>query len=210
MIRLRITFSKTEAMRYTGHLDLQKSWERTLRRATLPVAYSQGFHPQARIQLACALPLGFTSQCELVDIWLEDDLPLQTIAPALNHALPPGIEISQLQIVDPHSPALQTRVQSAEYIVTLLDQLPLSEIEERIKQILVEKKIIRQRREKTYDLRPLIEHLAIIPARDPEPLRLTMNLSARESATGRPEEVLNTLSIDPCSTHIHRVHIKLA
>jgi radical SAM-linked protein len=210
MIRLRITFAKTEAMRYTGHLDLQKSWERTLRRATLPVAYSQGFHPQARIQLACALPLGFTSQCELVDIWLEDDLPLQTIAPALNHALPPGIEISQLQIVDPHSPALQTRVQSAEYIVTLLDQLPLSELEERIKQTLVEKKIIRQRREKTYDLRPLIEHLAIIPARDLEPLRLTMHLSARESATGRPEEVLNTLSIDPFSTRIHRVHIKLA
>jgi radical SAM-linked protein len=210
MIRLRITFSKTEAMRYTGHLDLQKSWERTLRRAALPVAYSQGFHPQARIQLACALPLGFTSQCELVDTWLEDDLPLQTIAPVLNHALPPGIEISQLQIVAPHSPALQTRVQSAEYTVTLLDPLPLSELEELVKQILVEKKIIRQRREKTYDLRPLIEHLAIIPTRDLEPLRLTMRLSARESATGRPEEVLHTLSIDPYSTRIHRVHIQLA
>ncbi len=61
MQRLRLTFAKTAAMRYTGHLDLHTTWERTLRRARLPLAYSQGFHPQPKIQLASALPLGFTS-----------------------------------------------------------------------------------------------------------------------------------------------------
>ena len=45
-MRIRITFSKTAAMRYTGHLDLHRAWERTFRRAGLPLAYSQGFHPQ--------------------------------------------------------------------------------------------------------------------------------------------------------------------
>jgi radical SAM-linked protein len=44
-------------MRYTGHLDLHRAWERTFRRARLPLAYSQGFHPQPRLNLACALPL---------------------------------------------------------------------------------------------------------------------------------------------------------
>ena len=47
-------------MRFTGHLDLHRAWERTFRRAHLPLAYTQGFHPQPRIQLAGALPLGFT------------------------------------------------------------------------------------------------------------------------------------------------------
>ncbi len=53
-MRLRITFSKQGALRYTGHLDLHKIWERTARRAGLPLAYSQGFHPHPQIQLAAA------------------------------------------------------------------------------------------------------------------------------------------------------------
>ena len=70
-MRLRIAFSKTGALRYTGHLDLHKLWERTARRAGLPLAYSQGFHPLPKIQLAAALPLGFSARAELVDIWLD-------------------------------------------------------------------------------------------------------------------------------------------
>ena len=46
-------FSKTDAMRYTGHLDLHRAWERTFRRAGLPLAYTQGFSPHPRINLAC-------------------------------------------------------------------------------------------------------------------------------------------------------------
>ena len=66
-IRLRIVFAKTEAMRYTSHLDLHRTWERTIRRANLPLAYSQGYNPHPRINLASALPLGFTSDCEVVE-----------------------------------------------------------------------------------------------------------------------------------------------
>ena len=55
-MRARITFAKTEAMRYTGHLDLARALERTLRRAGLPLSYTQGFTPRARLHLACALP----------------------------------------------------------------------------------------------------------------------------------------------------------
>ena len=75
-MRIRITFSKSGAMQYVGHLDLHRSWERTFRRSGLPLAYSQGFHPQPRLNLACALPRGFTSQCEIFDAWLEQDVPI--------------------------------------------------------------------------------------------------------------------------------------
>jgi len=92
-MRLRIHFAKTEAMRYTGHLDLHRAWERTFRRAMLPLAYSQGFRPHPRINLGCALPLGFTSQDEVVDIWLEQSNPIQEIESALQSAIPPGIQL---------------------------------------------------------------------------------------------------------------------
>lgn len=50
MKRIRIHYAKTEGLRYTSNLDMQKVWERALRRAGLPLYYSQGFHPQPRIQ----------------------------------------------------------------------------------------------------------------------------------------------------------------
>lgn len=107
-MRVRITFSKTDAMKYVGHLDLHRTWERTFRRSGLPLAYSQGFHPQPRLNLACALPLGFTSQCEILDAWLEQDIPLDEIRQVVSGALPPGLEIHTLGDIDANSPALQT------------------------------------------------------------------------------------------------------
>ena len=66
MERLRITYSKTAALRYTSNLDMHKIWERALRRARLPLAYSQGFHPQPRLTQACPLPLGLNHDWVLV------------------------------------------------------------------------------------------------------------------------------------------------
>src|SRR5512136_903583 len=82
-MRLRITFSKSGALRYTGHLDLQTTWERIVRRAGLPLAYTQGFHPGPRIQIASALPLGFIGHAEIVDIWLREPVPVNTVGAEL-------------------------------------------------------------------------------------------------------------------------------
>src|SRR5258707_4321734 len=75
-MRIRITFAKQGALRYTGHLDLHKIWERTARRADLDLIYSQGFHPQPKMQLAAALPLGFSSRCELLDMRVGGEVDL--------------------------------------------------------------------------------------------------------------------------------------
>ncbi len=122
-MRLRITFSKSGALRYIGHLDLHSLWERTVRRAGLPLSYTQGFHPGPRIQLASALPLGFIGCAEIVDLWLDEtpglsDLPYKD---SLQSAAPPGLVISSVDIVDEHGPALQTQVIAAEYGITLLE-----------------------------------------------------------------------------------------
>ena len=129
--RIRLTYTRSEPFRYTGHLDFQRAWERTLRRSRLPVAYSQGFNPQVRLHLACALPLGLTSQYELVDFWLEDAVPPEDIRTALEKAFPPGIELLQVEEVDLKAPALQNQVAASDYEITLLDAIPQPDLEER-------------------------------------------------------------------------------
>src|SRR6185503_1913057 len=108
-MRIRITFTKTGPAKYSGHLDLHKSWERALRRAGLPLAYSQGFHPQPKIHLAAALPLGFTSECELVDVWLTEPVELEAALGELRRATSPGVEIKAVCEVADSLPAMQTQ-----------------------------------------------------------------------------------------------------
>ncbi len=210
-MRLRITFSKSGALRYIGHLDLHSLWERTVRRAGLPLSYTQGFHPGPRIQLASALPLGFIGCAEIVDLWLDDsagqsDLPYQE---NLQSAAPPGLVISTVDIVDEHGPALQTQVVAAEYGILLLDPEPQSGLDSRIASLLDSPSLPRERRGKPYDLRPLIEFLELIPAEGSSSPCLRMQLAAREGATGRPEEVLDVLGVPLEGTRVERTRLVL-
>lgn len=206
-VRIRITFSKAGAMQYVGLLDLQRAWERTFRRSGLALEYSHGFHPQPRLNLACALPVGFTSQCELLDAWLEQPLPLAQIRHGLTAALPPGLEIRSLAQVDPGHPALQTQVRSAVYEITFLDDLP--DLGERLERVSSAQQLPRVRRNKPYDLRPLIEAARLLPPDDEGRSRLHLQLAAREASTGRPEEFLDELGVNFADTRVHRVAILL-
>lgn len=207
MQRLRIQFIKNPAMRFTGHLDLHRAWERAFRRAGLPLAYSQGFNPHPRINLAAALPLGFTSECEIADVWLDPERSLAEIERRLASALPPGITLTALEQTALNLPALQTQVEAAEYVITILDPLP--DMSARLEALLAAPNLPRQRRGKTYDLRRLIIKVDLIPADDDGNERLKVLLSARESATGRPEEVVAALGADPLAARFHRSRLLL-
>jgi len=212
MQRIRIYYAKTQALRYTGNLDVHKIWERTLRRAKLPLAYSQGFHPQPKLNQACPLPLGMLSRAEIIDIWLDPDLPLEHVAAQLAKNIQPGFEIDRLENVDLHEPALQTRVAAARFHVTLLtlpgeNQLPLTEVWEKVTSLLAAESLPRERRDKPYDLRPFIQHLEIIGSDEKGQTVLSMLLSATAGASGRPEEVLSAMGFDPLSARIERVEL---
>ena len=208
MSRIRISYAKTEALRYTSNLDVHKVWERLLRRARLPLAYSQGFHPQPRINQAAPLPLGILSQVEMVDVWLEDEIPLEQVSAALQKAAPPGMEISQVMAVDPKAPALPTIVRSSEYRVTLLDPVDPDELRVKLDAFTTSTASVRDRRGKTYDLRPLVEEITLESATNGY-AQLRMHLSAREAATGRPDEVLMALGLDPFAARIERTRLIL-
>lgn len=204
-MRIRITFAKTEAMRFTGHLDLHRAWERAFRRAGLPLAYTQGFSPHPRLNLASALPLGFTGEQEIIDAWLEHDLPILEIQAALSAALPPGLKISTIQPVELRAPTLQTELYASEFRITFLEPQP--ELPHRCTELLSASQILRQWRDKAYDLRPRILGLEMLPPDEDGRPRLLARLSARESATGRPEEVIAALGAAPEQARVHRTHL---
>jgi radical SAM-linked protein len=208
-MRLRITFAKLNALRYTGHLDLHHIWERAARRAELPLAYSQGFHPQPRISLASALPLGFSSRCEGMDMRLSEEIPLEGLRERIQAAVPSGLQILQVESVDEKLPALQTLVAEAEYEVLFADAVERSALTQRVAQMMDTPNLPRERRGKSYDLRPLIEQVSLIT--DPKGItRLRMRLAAREGATGRPEEVLDHLGIPADTVRVERTRLIFA
>jgi len=210
MIRCRILYQKKEELRYTGNLDLQKIWERFLRRAGLPIAYSQGFHPQPRIQQACPLPLGFLSTAELIDIFLEDDtLEPEQIGRLLQEMPYPGIGVLSIDVVSPTEPSLSSRVISSQIRAEFLDPVDDTNIQGRLNRLIASTSLPRTRRDKSYDLRPLIESIEIIPTRQDQPVALQMTLAACQGATGRPEEVVAELGLDPFAMRYIRTGILL-
>jgi radical SAM-linked protein len=209
--RVRLTFSRQDALRYVSHLDMLMVWERTLRRAKLPLAYSKGFNPKPKLHQASALPLGFLSRCEITDFWLDmpDEPDVEAVAAQVQAAAPPGLTVLECQIVPLTLPALQTQVIAATYRAIPLDEVDFQTLEQGVEQLLAVPEIPRERRGKSYDLRPLVEDLQVGPGENGRPV-LVMRLTAREGATGRPEEVLSVLGQDPTAFRVERTKLILS
>ncbi len=206
--RLRIQFSKIGQTRYIGHLDLARTLERAFNRANLPISYTQGFNKRPRMQLAAALPLGFTSECELVDIWLQQAVDPATAQAQIAARMAPGILIQSATEIPLSEPPLQNRTNDATYVVTLLDPLDEMELRQRVADLLAAPELPRARRDKEYDLRPLIHKLTIEKSSDGR-MALHMRLALLPSQTGRPDEVALALGLDPLALRVHRTHIGL-
>ncbi len=213
-MRIRITFSKMDALRYSSQLDVHKIWERAARRAGLPLTYSQGFHPLPKISIANALPLGNSSRAEFLEMRLDKELETNSILKELNSNLPDGMKISRVDKVDENEPSIQTRITFAEYLVGIAGPISESDLQAKIEDILACASLPRNRRGKQYDLRQLIDKLYLMTGNSSEidrpSLIIFMRLSAKEGATGRPEEVLDALSIPIQNTKIERLGLILS
>ena len=194
MNRIRITFSKFDNAIWIGNLDLHRMWARVFRRNGMPIAYSQGFNPQPRIQFASALPLGLMSKCEILDVWLTEYMSVDEIKVCLSDSLPRGIEINDIKMVDLKEKSLQSQLSSVEYSVYLDGSISRSELLNCVSIFMVRDQIQRKLRGKEYDLRPLVESLDVNGCNDS--LVLVMRLTSKPSKTGRAGEVLDELGIN--------------
>ena len=99
MQRIKIRYTKGEAVKYISHRDLMRAFQRAARRAEIPVAYSQGFNPHMKISWGNALKVGATSEGEFAEIQLEKWIKPQELMERLNRQLPPGLEILEANLV---------------------------------------------------------------------------------------------------------------
>lgn len=202
--RIRLTFTKEGPLRYIGHLDFHNILERTIRRAGLRLAYSQGYHPKPKMHLASALPLGVASQAEVMDIWLLDDIDPATLPERLTRFAPPGLVVLTASIVNAKAPALQQALREATYEITFLEAAEET-IRSGLEALMAAESWPRERRGKLYDLRPLLLAADLLPPDEEGHPRIRVRLSARPGATGRADEVAAALGQPPESTRIARV-----
>jgi radical SAM-linked protein len=196
--RLRLTFAKGEALKYISHLDLARAWERVFRRAGLPLAYSQGYNPRPRFQIAAALPVGVTGRVELLDTWLAETWSPEEALSRLRPALPAGLEVSHVAEVELASPSLQSQMRTADYCALVCSPEAVEAVATRAALLLEAPTLPRRREHKgrlqTYDLRPLIQTL-VVEAGAQGAWLLRMRLQASPQGAGRPDEVLDALGL---------------
>ncbi len=117
--RLRVWFGKVGDMALVGHLDLIRLFDRVVRRADLPISFTGGFHPNPRISLANALPLGVTSTGEIADFELTESIDVESFRSKLAAKLPENIPIYKVESIDLKAPSASQLLEAAEYVITV-------------------------------------------------------------------------------------------
>jgi radical SAM-linked protein len=204
--RLRIHFTRDETLKFIGHLDMARTWQRIARRANLPLAYSEGFNPQPRLTFAAALQVGCTSDHEELDMVLSPACDIDAVKVQLDRALPAGMRVVSIAELPLNAPALQMQLIATEFEITVEGAATIRLLQERVPQFLAATEVRRERRGKPYNLRPLVQTLTIEPARA-DRVVIRSRLQATQAGTGRPDELAAALGLDPATAHIKRTQL---
>jgi len=213
MQRLRIRFSRGEEIKYISHLDIMRLWERALRRARIPLAYSEGFNPRPRISLAAPLSVGVTSEAELMDIFLSKMVSPHWFTAAVNQQLSHGIQILEVFPIGPGIPSLQSQVRYAEYRVQVSTEKESKDIQAAISGLLATEHLPwhheRDTGRRSYDLRTLIDDLWLVDWCDSY-CTIGMKLRCDNTGSGRPEQVTAALGFAEYPRSVERTRLILS
>ena len=184
-----------------------------MRRAQVPLTYSQGFTPHPKIALAAPLSLGVTSEAELMDVFLTRRMSPLAFTKTVGQQLPPGIEILEVQEIFLGLASLQSKMRASEYEVVVKNDRGLDEIHEAIDLLLQAEtfpwKHMRDTGPRRYDLRKLVEDIWLIDARNGR-CTLGMRLKTSPQGSGRAEQVTLALGFTEVPEAIHRTKLLLA
>lgn len=117
MQRIRIRYAKRGPLRFTSHRDFARAFERAVRRAGAPVAFSQGFTPHPKISYASAAPTGVASEAEYLEIGLRAEVDPAALRVALDAALSPGLDVLEAVVAGPGS--LADRIDASHWRIEL-------------------------------------------------------------------------------------------
>ncbi|HEX3612098.1 MAG TPA: TIGR03936 family radical SAM-associated protein [Sporichthyaceae bacterium] len=115
--RLRVRYAKRDRLRFSSHRDFARAFERALRRAGVPIAFSAGFSPHPKVSYANAAPTGVASEAEYLEIGLAERREPDEVRRALDAALPPGLDV--LEVVEAAAGALADRLEASVWRIQL-------------------------------------------------------------------------------------------
>ncbi len=114
-MRLRIRFAKIGRVRWTSHRDVARMWERALRRARVPIAYTEGFSPRPKLSFGLALPTGCESRAEYLDVALREPVAPEEVTETFSSLLPDGVDVVAAQVLPDGAGSLQEEVTSCRW-----------------------------------------------------------------------------------------------
>ena len=180
-MRMLAVFEKGERIRHIGHLDIQRSVQRGLRRSGLPVAYSNGFNPHILITFASALSTGACGTREIMDVTMAEEVTAEEFLERMNKAMPPEMRLSEARVLDQKHPALMASLRAAKYDLLIRDQEQAEKLAAAIPDMMAKETVMAMRKTKTAlkecDIKPLIHELKS----EGQHILATLTLTEREA-----------------------------
>ena len=191
--RLRATFVEQGRLAMLSHLEVAHALERTVRRAQLPFAVSQGFSPHMKIAFGAALPVGVGSTCEIFDLQLTDYVSPAKALAALQAASVPDLMVQECSYIESSAPAASVAFPFSTYEVCFDAPVSHLVVPEAVT-------IVRKRKEKTLVVDDyLAEPFAL------EGNRATFTLEAKPTGSLRPDVLLQNCEIDAEAVSVTRI-----
>lgn len=199
-MKIRIKFRKTGIMKFIGHLDVMRYFQKAIRRADVEICYSGGFSPHQIMSFAAPLGVGITSNGEYVDIEVHSTGTTAEMLERLNAVMAEGFEIAEYKLLPDTAANAMSSVAAADYTLTFRPGYEPEEesAEEWFKkltaffdqpQVMVLKKT--KKGEKEMDLKPLIYDLGVIAGNDAAQSQLFMKISTGSASNIKPELLLD-------------------
>jgi len=164
--RVRIEYSKKGPIRYIGHLDSMHTFFRAFKRANLPVTYTQGFNPRIKCSFSPALPLGFASEVEYIELYLDKKIDISSSVEKLQKELPEGLTVHNMEKLPLLGKPSNVKIKAVAYRANLQqfcgkssvsDPVTREDIEGKIRDFLDKEEILlMDKKGRRLNIRPLI------------------------------------------------------
>lgn len=165
VMKVRIKFRKYGVMKFIGHLDIMRYFQKAMRRAEIPIAYSQGYSPHMIMSFANPLGVGLTSDGEYFDIELKESIDSVSAVRQLNEAMVEGMEILSFVALPENQKTGMSIVAAADYLVTPKDGELDEDFIDAIEKFTAEEHVVIMKKTKKsfreVDIRPLIYKIAL-------------------------------------------------
>lgn len=160
-MKIRIKFAKTGSMKFIGHLDIMRYFQKVMRRADVDIAYSEGFSPHQKMSFAAPLGVGLTSRGEYFDIEVHSTDSSEEMLQRLNDTMVEGMEVLSYRLLSEDSGNAMSIVAAADYLVNFREGYkPEIDINNEFHKFMSQGSIeivkTTKKSEKTVDIRPLI------------------------------------------------------